>query len=57
MANGAVSQESNFGTLVDLYAPSWLVSAFGLNTTRLPDKIDFGDSFAAPLVTGTAGLL
>jgi len=53
-ATGQVAATSNTGSLVDLYAPGDGVWAFGRGT--LPHQ-EFGTSFAAPLVSGVAGLL
>lgn len=56
MPDGTTSPTTNKGTIVDLYAPTWFVNTFGLDATGGPD-IDFGTSFGAALVSGTAGLL
>lgn len=56
MDNGAMSPETNKGNIVELYAPGFIAWTYGLNTAGSPD-VDVGTSFAAPLVSGTAGLL
>jgi hypothetical protein len=49
--------QSNTGTLIDLYAPAVGVGSLAPSANSTVDTLASGNSFAAPLVAGAAGLL